>query len=48
MYLVFAMIAGIIGGIFSIADPRRADVSRASQIFHETPLLTTCSSPRTA
>jgi hypothetical protein len=55
LYLVFAIIAGLIGAALSGADPR-ADasghpVSRQLQIaglFHETATPTTCSSPRTA
>ena len=47
MYLVFAIIAGVIGGALSIA--MRIELHEPGmQIFHEPARLTTCSSPRTA
>ena len=47
IYLVFAIIAGIIGGGAVGRDPRRADVSRRPDLPRDR-IPTTCSSPRTA
>ena len=47
MYLIFALVAGIIGGLLSIAIRRSCRIP-GLQIFHEHRTNTMCSPPRTA
>ena len=47
MYLVFAIIGGLIGGVLSIGM-RSSCSSPGMQIFHDSRTCSTCSPPRTA
>ena len=45
MYLIFAIIAGIIGGFLSVA--MRVELMEPGMQISQTPIPTTCSRPRT-
>ena len=47
MYLVFAMVGGVIGGVLSIGMRLELHASRAA-VLPRSPTCSTCSPPRTA